>query len=428
MSGETMQLFAQLAKVDVEKRQVTGVIASEHVDPAGEIFDYDSSKPNFEKWSGNVAKMSGGKSVGNVRAMHGNVAAGTLSEIAFDDVAKTITVVADIVDDNEWNKVLKGVYTGFSIGGKYLKKWADKTIAKAKRYTADPSEVSIVDIGCNPAATFTMCKADGVETEVKFEDTVAGIMSKLLDSATDPAELPALSLALAKAHGNDIPVSTEGEGEELEKGAYTIGELARLADSVRCFCSYDAIAYQPDGSTTPRTFAPELKAAATALYDALLKLVSEDVAEAKEKLKAMKKALDDEGEEVLRKSAELHEVEHATLGDIYKAFGIEEGALHSTALETITKAIGDAAAATTKLSEETAAHEVTKTELQKFKDAPAPAKGVKTLVVGKEDDGSIAKSDSAPPVDKDGKPDPIALMKSAQARPLTIHANGALQK
>ena len=72
---------------------------------SGEICDYASTKPYFEAWSAEALKASGGKSLGAVRAMHGRVAAGKLTDIAFDDEDKRILVSARIVDDDEWRKV-----------------------------------------------------------------------------------------------------------------------------------------------------------------------------------------------------------------------------------------------------------------------------------------------------------------------------------
>lgn len=164
-----VQIFARLTKVDEAKRQITGVIANELPDLAGEIFDYTSSKPNFVKWSGEIAKASGGKSVGNLRAQHGKIVAGRLSDITMDDLAKEISVVAEVVDDNEWEKVQKGCYTGFSIGGAYGRKWKDATLGKT-RYTAKPTEVSIVDLACNPDATFEVMKADGTNELRKYAE------------------------------------------------------------------------------------------------------------------------------------------------------------------------------------------------------------------------------------------------------------------
>lgn len=172
-----VQLFARLVKVDEAKRQVTGIIADETPDLAGEIFDYETSKPHFQAWSDGVAKASGGKSVGNVRGQHGKIVAGRLTDIIMDDMQKNIVVTADVVDDNEWEKVQKGCYTGFSIGGGYGRKWKDPKLNKT-RYTAKPSEVSLVDIACNPNATFEVVKADGATELRKY---AASGMADLMD-------------------------------------------------------------------------------------------------------------------------------------------------------------------------------------------------------------------------------------------------------
>ncbi len=66
-------LFLTLQKADLAKRQVWGFAAVEQPDNATppEIMDYEKSKPHFEAWSQTVQKASQGKSLGNVRAMHG---------------------------------------------------------------------------------------------------------------------------------------------------------------------------------------------------------------------------------------------------------------------------------------------------------------------------------------------------------------------
>lgn len=162
-----MKLFVPITKVDVERREVYGAIAEEKVDKSGEIFDYDSSKDYFKQWSADISKTTNGKSLGNVRSMHSKLAAGKLVALNFDDATKIIDAGAKIVDDNEWNKVIEGVYTGFSIGGEYVKRWHDNA-AKATRYTANPHEVSIVDNPCMYGATFDIIKADGSTEMAKF--------------------------------------------------------------------------------------------------------------------------------------------------------------------------------------------------------------------------------------------------------------------
>lgn len=190
-----MQILARITKVDEATGKVYGRAVQEVPDRSGEIFDYASSKPNFEKWSTDMAKATDGKSVGNVRAMHGKVAAGKLTEITFADAEKAIDVCAEIVDPAEREKCIKGVYTGFSIGGRYVKKWTDGEDANLQRYTAEPTEISLVDLPCVPTAQFTVVKADGSEELRKFETTKDGVLEvrvtfdevlqKLLDEDPD---------------------------------------------------------------------------------------------------------------------------------------------------------------------------------------------------------------------------------------------------
>jgi hypothetical protein len=79
---------------------------------------------------------------------------GKLVSIEFDDELKQINIGAKIVDDDAWQKCAQGVYTGFSIGGTYVKAWEEGEFV---RFTANPSEVSVVD---NP------CVADAAETGI----------------------------------------------------------------------------------------------------------------------------------------------------------------------------------------------------------------------------------------------------------------------
>lgn len=171
MSGtKKARVFVPLMKVDEEQRLVFGKITAQEVDQSGEMMDYETSKPNFESWSSQIETASGGLSKGNLRVMHGLSVAGKLTDIAFNDADQSIEVCAKVVDDTEWNKVLEGCYTGFSVGGKYGKKWKEtvdgETITK---FTAVPNEVSIVDNPCVKSATFALVKADGAEEQIAFQ-------------------------------------------------------------------------------------------------------------------------------------------------------------------------------------------------------------------------------------------------------------------
>lgn len=185
-----MNLFAQITKIDTSRREVYGIIAEESPDKAGEIFDYASSKPYVQEWSSDAAgkTLLAGQDIsfGNVRAQHNSKAvAGKLISIDFDDDAKKIPVIARIVDDGEWAKVQEGVYTGFSIGGDYVKRWTD---GQYVRYTARPKEVSIVDNPCMAGATFSMVKADGSTEQRQFRATDLTALSERIAELAKIAE------------------------------------------------------------------------------------------------------------------------------------------------------------------------------------------------------------------------------------------------
>lgn len=229
MSKAKVRVFVPLTKVDEEKRLVYGRITQEVLDKSGEVMDYESSKPNFEKWSNEIHEASGGLSKGNVRVMHGLSVAGKLTEIEFDDEDRAIDVCAKIVDDAEWNKVTEGCYTGFSVGGSYGKRWTDKLGEdKVKKFTAVPNEVSLVDNPCVPSATFSLVKADGAEEAVAFkvendDDQWPGFSK----AAGDPEEGEVEEQADPNVNDVSKTVGREPTAQEVAERA---GELAKAAN------------------------------------------------------------------------------------------------------------------------------------------------------------------------------------------------------
>ncbi len=75
---DDMKIFVPITKIDAAQRLVYGVVTAEAPDVSGEVCDYASTKPLYQKWSQNFAGATNGKSFGNLRAMHGHVAAGKL--------------------------------------------------------------------------------------------------------------------------------------------------------------------------------------------------------------------------------------------------------------------------------------------------------------------------------------------------------------
>lgn len=167
LKKEDMKIFIPIVKVDEEKRLVFGRVSEEKADSSNETFDYSTSKPFYQEWTEYFQKATDGKSYGNLRAMHdAKKASGFIQNLNLDDQEKAVEVVAKVVDEDDWKKCLEGVYTGFSQGGRYVRKWFD---GKTNRYTAAPNEISLVDYPALKTATFSLIKADGIVEEKSFK-------------------------------------------------------------------------------------------------------------------------------------------------------------------------------------------------------------------------------------------------------------------
>lgn len=201
MSGGNLSIFVPINKIDEEQRLVYGQVAAEVMDNSGEVFDYEGSKPFFQKWSDNAHITSGGKSKGNLRVMHTSKVAGVVTDLGFDDDNRVIEACAKVVDDAEWNMVKAGGYTGFSMGGRYVSR-AEKADANGKTqktYVADPVEISLVDKPCIPTAVFSVVKADGLSETRRFRDDLYEKADTMYEPTND--EMLPVAKELAKAAG-----------------------------------------------------------------------------------------------------------------------------------------------------------------------------------------------------------------------------------
>lgn len=214
--------FIPLTKADEARREVWGVAAIEQPDQSGEIMDYEKSKPHFWEWSKRVEKASGGKSRGNVRDSHTAKAVGKVIKLLFDDAAKAVRVGVKVLDSEAWQKVTEGVFTGFSIGGRYGERWSDPLNKSLTRYVAIPNEISLVDLPCIPGAQFEMVKADGSVSSHQFsvvskgetmKDKIQAILKKQLGDMSEE-ELAALAEQVAAVMEEEQPAPEQEQPEE----------------------------------------------------------------------------------------------------------------------------------------------------------------------------------------------------------------------
>lgn len=203
----------QFTKFDARTGAFVGIMTSETPDFDGEVIDLEASRPYFEDWSQGIHKRSQGKSYGNVREMHGLVAVGKLTAPpVFDMLRRRVEVQGIIVDPIAKRKTEEGIYMGLSIGGRYVKRSRHPTLPGVMSYTADPTEVSLVDVPNNPDAEMQLTGSDGAMKLVKFRGV--GVSAPVDETLLKAARL-IVDHSLTKA----APTKRVG-GEDLGSGSF----------------------------------------------------------------------------------------------------------------------------------------------------------------------------------------------------------------
>jgi hypothetical protein len=357
---KSLNLFAQIAKIDESKHEVWGVATAEIVDKEGEIFDYDSSKPYFKCWSDEISKATDGKSLGNVREMHAPSAVGKLVAIAFDDDMKQIRVGARIVDSMAWQKCMLGVYTGFSIGGAYVNSWKD---GEYVRFTANPVEISVVDNPCVPGAHFTAVKADGTCEVRKF--TVAA-------GAHQVVKIGARHSKATLAHLDAIKDCMEKMAQNHEEAATHVDALLDTDDAAATRAAFPGMKKIPGDSRSGAKTGDQstmleandkaqLEKARAGSASALAKL-----AEMEQEVAGLRSEIESNNQEIQRSLTNLLSLVEKLVSPQESGSLVERGRVARTGVptQTVTKE-DDARPALAKSAGEPSVHELLKRTLQK---------------------------------------------------------------
>jgi len=172
--GENVRLSLPFAKVDKERRIVSGFASLDNIDKQNDIVTADASMKAFAKFRGNIREMHQPSAVGKMVSFK--------EDKYFDPETKKfysgvfVSAYVSKGAQNAWEKVLDGTYTGFSIGGK-MNKWddayddkMDTTIRVIKDY--DLIELSLVDSPANQFANIMHVeKVDGLDV-IKGDETI----------------------------------------------------------------------------------------------------------------------------------------------------------------------------------------------------------------------------------------------------------------
>jgi hypothetical protein len=220
-------IYIEFTKKDNDKRIVEGFASTEALDSQGEVVKLsaiEKALPDYMKFA-------------NLREMHSWSAVGKTIGANFDRIKNGLHIVGIIVDKEAWEKVKEGVYNGFSIGGRILKR-VDNVIEELAL-----SEISLVDRPANPEAVFTMIKIDNTSQEQpSLQNEEVLIAGHILDLAREirmtmdlfnsqGKSIKELSSALTSLKVLAVKVLGETDRKKFDKILYEIdfNELGKLA-------------------------------------------------------------------------------------------------------------------------------------------------------------------------------------------------------
>ena len=216
-NGDSVRLSLPFAKVDKERRIVSGFASLDNVDKQGDIVTAEASMKAFTNFRGNIREMHQPSAVGKMVSFK--------QDRYFDPETKKfyngVFVSAYISKGAEdaWQKVLDNTYTGFSIGGR-MNKWddgydekSDSTIRIIKDY--DLVELSLVDSPANQFANIMHVeKVDGVAV-VKGQDVA--LENVFYDEQSGIVMVSEEETAISPTTGNQMKNIGFVEKEDNEK-------------------------------------------------------------------------------------------------------------------------------------------------------------------------------------------------------------------
>jgi hypothetical protein len=171
-SESSMTLAFPIAKVNKEKRTVSGFASLDNLDRHGDIVTAEASKRAFENFRGNIREMHGPSAVGKMLEFKEDSFFDKESGKKYNGVYVTAYISKGAQD--AWEKCLDGTYTGFSIGGNIvdakMEKADDGEESRRVIHNYDLHELSLVDSPANPLANiFSIQKmAEGIVAENVF--------------------------------------------------------------------------------------------------------------------------------------------------------------------------------------------------------------------------------------------------------------------
>lgn len=205
-----IERFFTITKRDDSERIVEGYCSTEALDHDGEIVKISAMRDAWDDYF----------QYSTLREMHQPSAVGKVLTGTFDD--KGCYITAKVVDPVAWEKVVEGVYKGFSIGGKKLKKIRNEI------HKLLLAEISLVDRPNNGEAQIELFKYEGDGDQYELPKVVEKGMSAVADFAYVLSSFRRIRSEVEYEYGSESDL-TEGFTKLLGSGGRLLKKLTAVA-------------------------------------------------------------------------------------------------------------------------------------------------------------------------------------------------------
>lgn len=173
-----MALSFPIAKVNKEKRTVSGFASLDNLDRHGDIITAEANKSAFEGFRGNIREMHSPSAVGKMLEFKEDSYFDPETSKKYNGVYVTAYISKGAQD--AWEKCLDGTYTGFSIGGNIVDAKMEKSddgSGESRRviHKYELHELSIVDSPANQLANFF-----SIQKNSEGESVMKGMMADIV--------------------------------------------------------------------------------------------------------------------------------------------------------------------------------------------------------------------------------------------------------
>ena len=229
--GDNIRLSMPIAKVDREKRLVSGFATLDNIDQHGDIVSSDASAKAFERFRGNIREMHQPIAVGKMVSFRKEKLFDKETGKEFSGVFVT-TYISKGAQDT-WEKVLDGTLSGFSIGGNITKAideynpTLEKSIRVIKEY--DLTELSLVDNPANQLSNIVSIQKTADGTVLKGIATDVQVENVFYDKETDEVFLSTESEFNSPTTNHTLEQIGWVEMADANKSA----EIKRILDSYK---------------------------------------------------------------------------------------------------------------------------------------------------------------------------------------------------